>query len=242
MDPKAKIPLMLILRSEELEAKFSDYVLSIGELRGKKRGVPLKGPTERLLDKFGYVRLAKLTVKEKETVRKSFWEELEDVMRSIREIEADFIMLMDDAASYEGPIFPRWFMEELYIPSHQVIAEEIRSRKAEAFLHADGNYGEYFSSLGRIWDALHPLDIYPRGNIEEYHIWLRRLSNLRHELECRIATGLPLEIGNEKLILTAAREFLRSHGDDGVILSNFHPPLGDLNLELLLEGLANALS
>lgn len=44
MDPKAKIPLMLILRSEELEAKFSDYVLSIGELRGKKRGYPLRDP------------------------------------------------------------------------------------------------------------------------------------------------------------------------------------------------------
>ncbi len=235
MDPKAKIPLMLILalekvisrsdlRSEELEARFSDYVLSRGELRGKRKGISLEGPTERLLDRFGYVRLARLTVKEKETVRRSFWEELEGVMRSIREIEADFIMLTDDAAS------------------HQMIAEEIGSGGAEAFLHADGNYGEYFSSLGRIWDALHPLDIYPRGNIEEYRIWLRRLSNLRHEPECRIATGLPLEMGNEELILTAVREFLRLHGDDGIILPNFHPPLGDLNLELLLEGLANALS
>ncbi len=235
-----RIPILLILGNEYLETKYGDYVLTSREMRGKKRGVVIKGPTERLTDEFGTINFIKYAVRDRSTVKKEFNRKLGEVMDYIERIgreHPDFMFITDDAASYGGPLFPRWYMEELYIPSHRTISNEIRTLGAEAFLHADGDYGPYFKNLSSIWDALHPLDIYPRGSLQEYETWLNRLMRIRKDLKCRIATGIALELGNEADILTAVRWLIGTHGEEGLILSNYHPPLSKLDLESLLEGL-----
>jgi len=52
-------------------------------------------------------------------------------------------------------------MPDFYMEGHGIMADEIRSLGAEAFLHADSNYRDHFTELGRIWDLIHPLDVHP---------------------------------------------------------------------------------
>ncbi len=236
-----RLPLLLILGNEDLEIEYGDYILASREIRGKKRGITIKGPTERLAEEFGIINFIKYAIRDRDTVRKIFNRKLgrviDDIGRMGGREHPDFIFITDDAASYGGPLLPRWYMEELYIPSHRSISDEIRTLGAEAFLHADGDYGSYFKNLSSIWDVLHPLDIYPRGSLQEYETWLNRLMRIRKDLRCSIATGIPLELGNESDILTAVKQLIRTHGEEGLILSNYHPPLSKLDLDPLLEGI-----
>ncbi len=239
------VPLLLILNKKDLEIKYSDYIIASRKIEGKRIGLAIKGPTERLIDRLGLLTLAKYAVNDKNTVEGAFNRELASILREISEIRRerhlDFILITDDAASYGGPLLPKWYMEELYIPSHEKISKEIRRLGAEAFLHSDGDYGPYFEYLGATWDALHPLDIYPRGSLQEYRAWLNRLMRIRRSIECRIATGIPLEMNDEEEIVAAVELLVNTHGREGLILSNYHPPISELDLKSVLEGVLNVL-
>ncbi len=219
----------------EVDGYVGDYVISERPVTGAKWGVSLPGPSEILMGRMGLASMARMAVLDRGSMRRIHEEALDLVLRSIRALDPvpNFVLITDDCATYSGPLMPRWYMEELYLTSHAVIAEEVRARGSSPFLHADGNYGPLFRELGRTWDLLHPLDVHPRGDPDDYATWMRVVRKIRPQIESRIATGLALELGDEDLVVRAAMEFL-GMGLQGVVLSNFHPPLTRLDMGSIL--------
>ncbi len=226
------------------ESNLSDYILSDGPIshKNKKWGISVTGPTELLLREMGLWTLARLAVRRSEKLKKLHENALDQVLETIRSLDAipDFVLVADDCATYEGPLLPKWYLEDVYLVSHELLTDEIRSIGAEAFLHADGNYGSYFREIGRVWDLVHPLDVYPRGDLTDYRNWLRLAAKIRPIIGGKVATGIAFELGSEELILKAVREFLEI-GMEDVVLSNFHPPLKELNVRRIVEMIRDAL-
>ncbi len=224
------------------EEMLGDYVLSESPLPGRKWGVSLTGPTELLLRKMGLRTLARLSVGDREATRKLHEMTLDRILATIRSLNPvpDFVLIADDCASYDGPLLPKWYMEELYLGSHESLVDEIRSIGSAAFLHADGNYGPYFEEMGSAWDLIHPLDVHPRGDLADYRSWLRAVAKLRSKIKSMIATGIAFELNNEELIVRAVKEFLELDLRD-IVLSNFHPPLKELDVRMVLGMIRDAL-
>ncbi len=235
-------PEIFLIGVEEDGENLGDYVLSDGPIPHKKWGISVTGPTEFLLREMGLKTLAGLAIRRREMLRKLHENALNKVLGVIRSLDTvpDFVLVADDCASYEGPLLPRWYLEEVYLRSHDLLADEIRSMGAEAFLHADGNYGPYFREMGRIWDLIHPLDVHPRGDLADYRNWLRLAAKIRPSIRSKVATGIAFELGSEELIVKAVREFLEL-GMEDVVLSNFHPPLMELNVGRIVGMIRNAL-
>ncbi len=230
-----RIPVFLVLGDMPTELVFNDYILlpdvSYGKIERKKVGITIMGPTERLLHRLGFKYMISLMIKDKSRFISLFRREVDDVLSTIGQLKnLDFIMISDDAAWYGGPLYPKWFIKGPYLEAHRQIAEKIRSVGSQAFLHADGNYGEYFRELSSIWDVLHPLDIYPRGSYIEFKEWVDRALSLKEIIESKIASGIPLELCNTKLVAEATIYFLLRWKEEGIILSNFHPPMCRINI------------
>lgn len=209
----------------------SDYILSdTPPMDDRKWGISFIGPSERILLSLGLPEMARLSVLDRKKLREIYKGYLNSLLREISSLKTVpyFIMVADDCASYGGPLMPKWYME-LYLEGHRMLADEIRSSGAKAFLHADGNYRDYFRELGMIWDLIHPLDVYPRGDMGDFIMWIRVVRKLRSQIEGEVATGIPLELGDERLIIKAVEKFLRE-GIRDLVLSNFHPPLTDLDV------------
>ncbi len=236
-------PEIFLVGVDESLGKLGDYVLSKGPLTDKRWGVSVTGPTELLLRNMGLRALARLSVWERDALKRIHEKALDSVLSFIRSLNPvpDFVLVADDCASYEGPLLPRWYIEELYLSSHELLAEEIRSVGAAAFLHADGNYGSYFREIGRIWDLVHPLDIHPRGDLTDYMSWLKAAAKIRSKIGSTIATGIAFELGSEELIVRAVKELLKRDVGD-IVLSNFHPPMTRLDVRMLVGMIRDALS
>ncbi len=237
------IPIFLILGDLSTELVFNDYILlpdvPYRKMICKKVGITVIGPTERLLYKLGFKDMISLMIKDKSRFVSLFRKEVDDVLSAIRQMKnLDFIMISDDAAWYGGPLYPKWFIEGPYLEAHRQIAEEIRSAGSQAFLHADGNYGGYFRELSSIWDVLHPLDVYPRGSYTEFKEWVDRALSLREIIESKIASGIPLELCNTRLVAEAVSYFLLRWKED-IILSNFHPPVCKINIVEMFRELSH---
>ena len=236
-------PEIFLVGVDESLGKLGDYVLSAGPLTDKRWGVSVTGPTELLLRKMGLRILAKLSVWDRDTLKRLHEKALDGVLSFIRSLNPvpDFVLVADDCASYEGPLLPKWYIEEIYLSSHESLVEEIRSIGAAAFLHADGNYGPYFGEIGRMWDLIHPLDVHPRGDLTDYMSWLRAAAKIRSKIGSTVATGIAFELGSEELIVRAVKELLKWDVGD-IVLSNFHPPLSGLDVRVLVGMIRDALS
>ncbi len=167
-------PLLLILNREDLETKYDDYILISMRMQGKKTGMAIKGSTERLMDKLGLLILARYSVHDRNINEELFDQELINILEEVDKIEKKIALtsylLPMILHSIKNPSSLNGIWKN-YISSHKKISDKIKQLGAEAFLHANGDYGPYFNDLDAIWDVLHPLDGKKKPILFNYHLY-----------------------------------------------------------------------
>ncbi|MHA1237663.1 MAG: hypothetical protein ACTSSJ_00215 [Candidatus Odinarchaeia archaeon] len=107
----------------------------------------------------------------------------------------DAVRIADDAYTYSGPLYPRKFIDDLYISFHKRIAQKIKSTGKYAILHCDGDMVELAIKLQKSYQAFHPLDLVPKATKVDIDKWVSQLKYARSQLhESIFFTGIPVEL------------------------------------------------
>ncbi len=157
-----------------------------------------------------------------------------ELIRAGAELEwVDAVRVADDAFTYEGPIYPEWFMESLYIPWHRKFTNEIHRKGKYAILHTDGNVltRDYIKILSEMYDGLHPLDLAKKSTVMDAMQWIDSVVKARKSLERATVfhTGIPIDLmmlGDISVsdVLQVVSTFLEKHGRRNLVLSVTHRP------------------
>lgn len=152
----------------------------------------------QLRHRFGFGAFYSLRRAEASLIYSRISEYILEAAEAGGEIEwVDAVRLADDAASYSGPIYPRSFYEELYMPWHSRFSAAVKRLGKYAVLHCDGDIrrGGLLGRLASMYDGLHPLDLAPKPTLQDGLEWARLVAELRSAAASPVFfTGLPVEL------------------------------------------------
>ena len=157
-----------------------------------------------------------------------------EAIKYARELDiVDAIRVADDAFTYTGPIYPKWFIENHYLKWHKIFTSTIKSKGKIAILHCDGDVSSinFVAKLAEIYDGLHPLDLQSKSTVEAALKWASRVAGVRETIGWKTVfhTGMPVDliisenVGVEEF-LSIVKVFLKTHGERKLILSVTHRP------------------
>jgi len=178
-----------------------------------------------------------LTVIAKEKAKKLYDKVANYVLELIKagtELDwVDAVRVADDAFTYGGPIYPEWFMKELYMPWHRKFTDEIHRKGKYAILHTDGNVlaRNYINVLSEMYDGLHPLDLAKKGTVIDAMRWINEVIKAREALKVGTVfhTGIPIDLImlddiSASDVVQVVSAFLNKHGRKNLVLSVTHRP------------------
>ena len=153
-----------------------------------------------------------------------------ELVKAASELDVvDAVRVADDMAAYTGPIYPRGFYEELYLPWHRRFTDSVKKRGKHAILHCDGNYMFLLPQLSELYDALHPIDFHPKSSVEDALKWAEIIGKARSLSSAVFFTGIPIdllmdpEVGPEDMVCVV-RRVLKAHGPRRLVLASTHRP------------------
>ena len=141
----------------------------------------------------------------------------------------DAVRVADDMAAYTGPIYPKGFYRELYLPWHRRFTDVIRGRGKHAILHCDGNHMFLLEELSELYDALHPIDFHPKSSVDDALRWAEILGEARARSGAVFFTGIPIdllmdpEVGPGEMVRVVST-VLEAHGPRKLVLASTHRP------------------
>ena len=145
----------------------------------------------------------------------------------------DAVRVADDAFTYTGLIYPKWFMENAYLKWHERFSNEIRRRGKKAIIHTDGDLTSngMIKRIAELYDGIHPIDVCSKSTVEASMKWVDRVCSARESIGWRTVfhTGVPIDLlmDNEVKTEDVARVveyFLKKHGSRRLVLSVTHRP------------------
>ncbi len=153
-----------------------------------------------------------------------------ELVKAAAELDyVDAIRVADDMAANTGPIYPRRFYTELYLPWHERFTSAIHRRGKHAILHCDGNYEFLLSQISRLYDALHPIDFHPKSSVADALKWAEKITEARKASRSVFFTGIPIDllmdpnIKPEDMVMIVER-VLSLHGKQRLVLATTHRP------------------
>ncbi len=157
-----------------------------------------------------------------------------EVIKYARELDiVDAIRVADDAFTYTGPIYPKWFIEKHYLKWHKIFTDTIKSKGKIAILHCDGDVSSinFIAKLAEIYDGLHPLDLQSKSTVKAALKWASKVAEVRKTIEWKpvFHTGMSIDLiisenVDVKGFLTTVKAFLKAHGKRKLVLSVTHRP------------------
>jgi len=154
-------------------------------------------------------------------------------------IEVDAIRIADDAFDYHRPLYPRNFMETVYLPGHEILANLIHNLGKYGIIHCDGNILilNIAKRLSDYYDGFHPLDLVSRITQKDTRNWIRSLKEARAVLpESVFFTGIPIELIYDPRIsieefCDVCRKVILTLGKRYLVLSTTHRPFPRFSIE-----------
>lgn len=153
-----------------------------------------------------------------------------ELVKAAAEIDyVDAVRVADDMAAYTGPIYPRGFYHELYLPWHRRFTEAVKGRGKHAILHCDGNHMFLLAELSGLYDALHPIDFHPKSSVDDALRWAEILGEARARSGSVFFTGIPIDLLMDPgvgagEILRVVGKVLDKHGSRKLVLASTHRP------------------
>ncbi|MFX1485876.1 MAG: hypothetical protein ACFFBS_02000 [Promethearchaeota archaeon] len=147
-------------------------------------------------------------------------------------MEVDAIRIADDAFDYNRPLYPNGFIETVYLPTHEILANLIHNTGKLGIMHCDGDILilNVAKRLSNFYRGFHPLDLVSRITAKDAQNWIRRLGEARKTLpESVFFTGIPVEflydsrVSSEELC-EVCRKAILSVGKRYLVLSTTHRP------------------
>ncbi len=145
----------------------------------------------------------------------------------------DAVRVADDAFTYTGLIYPKWFMENAYLKWHEKFSNEIRRRGKKAIIHTDGDLtsNDVIKRIAELYDGIHPIDVCSKSTVEASLKWVDKVCIARGKAgwETVFHTGVPIDLlmNNDvtmKDVCRVVEYFLSKHGSRSLVLSVTHRP------------------
>ncbi|MFX0097475.1 MAG: hypothetical protein ACFE7E_06930 [Candidatus Hodarchaeota archaeon] len=153
--------------------------------------------------------------------------------------EVDAIRIADDAADYHRLLYPRNFMEKVYLPNHEILASLIHKVRKHSIIHCDGNIFNLniAERLSDYYAGFHPLDLVSRITRKDTQNWVRSLKEARDILpESVFFTGIPIELLYDPAVSVeefgdVCRKVILALGKRYLVLSTTHRPFPGFSIE-----------
>ncbi|RLF23350.1 MAG: hypothetical protein DRN15_06485 [Thermoprotei archaeon] len=198
--------------------------------------MPPRGEAGRRLGQiyheFDYAKLVILDYTKARGMFERVYRVIREVVRAAAEIESvDAVRIADDACDYGGYLYPRRFIEELYLPRHKELAMIIRRGGKAPILHCDGDIvsSGLAERLKDYYKAFHPLDLVRKSTQHSVKVWLKRVEEAKAILkENAFFTGLLIELLYDDTV--EVEDFVLVVGElmkripRGLVLSTTHRP------------------
>ena len=153
--------------------------------------------------------------------------------------EVDAIRIADDAFDYQGLLYPKDFIDTVYLPSHETLAALIHNAGKYSIIHCDGNIllHNFAKGLSDHYNGFHPLDLLSRSTRKDTQNWIRSLKEARNVLpESVFFTGIPIELIydpgiSEEELCDVCRKVILTLGKRFFVLSTTHRPFPGSSIE-----------
>ena len=184
--------------------------------------------------RYGFAVILRLKPKKAIKVYDRISSYLLELIKAGVELEfVDAVRIADDMASYFGPVYPMWFIENHYLRWHREFTNAIKKGGKYAILHCDGDLRKrgVIVKLAELYDGFHPLDFMRKSTVGDALKWVEAIVEARRMVsEGKVFfTGMPVDLifsDNVDIqeFLRVPRRLIELHGSRWLVLATTHRP------------------